>query len=110
MDIVYKTALDMIRDARKKRGKISFTAKFFDTLKKVNRLLPSFNTSYKPLRRAPPLVDDDIYSTELMRAHAPWAVVRGRVAKWVNANGNCLFNAISLALIGKICILLILAL
>ena len=100
MSYDYTAALTVLRDARRKRGKIIVTKKFFDTLKVANQALP-LPSFYTDLIVAQPYacVCDDKYSNELLR-HVHQDIAHGRVAKTVTGNGNCLFNAASVALIG----------
>lgn len=98
----YSVALTVIRDARKKRGKVSLTKKFFDTLKVVNREIPA-SSFYDILHQVQPhsAFGYDYISNELLRQHISREIGRGRVAKSVKSDGNCLFNSVSVALIGK---------
>ena len=102
MSYDYSAALTSLRDARRKRGKIIVTKKFFDTLKVVNQTLP-LSSFYKDFTVVPPYacICHDKYSNELLREHVHGDIVNGRVAKTVTGNDNCLFNAVSVALIGK---------
>ena len=102
MSYDYSAALTSLRDARRKRGKIIVTKKFFDTLKVVNQALP-LSSFYKDFTvvQTYACICDDKYSNELLRHHVHGDIAHGRVAKTVTGNGNCLFNAVSVALIGK---------
>ena len=102
MSYDYRAALTVIRDARKKRGKVTLTKKFFDTLRVINHALPasSFNGSLNMIQPHS-AVSDDIISNELLRQHVGREIAQDRVAKTVRGNGNCRFNSTSVALIGK---------
>ena len=102
MSYDYSAALTVFRDARRKKGKIIVTKSFFDTLNVVNKALPLpvFHTNLIVVQ--PHIsICDDVYSNELLRQHVRHDIAHGRVAKTVTGNGNCLFNAASVALIGK---------
>src|SRR5271169_2595204 len=103
MSYQYRAALTVIRDARKKRGKITLTKKFFDTLRVVNQALPASSFCDTLNMIHPHLaVSDDIISNELLRQHVDREIEQDRVAKTGRrGNGNCLFNSTSVALIGK---------
>ena len=102
-DYDYRGSLCLLRDARKKRGKVELTKKFFDTLKKVNRELPTFAV-WSDLPLASTIAaKEDVYSNQVLREHAPGVAGGRRVAKLVSGNGNCLFNSASLSLIGRLC-------
>ena len=102
MSYDYSAALTVFRDARRKRGKNIVTKKFFDALKVVNETLP-LSLFHANLIVVQPhaFICDDVYSNELLRQHVHQDISHGRVAKTVTGNGNCLFNAASVALIGK---------
>ena len=104
MDFDYDSALTVLGDARSKRSKISLSKRFFDTLRKVNGSLPpsSFNTNLDIVIPHASLRDDSC-SNELLRQHVSqdFLQLQGRVAKCATGNGNCLFNSVSVALIGK---------
>src|SRR5271155_3451636 len=103
MSYDYSVALKVLRDARRKRGKISLTKKFYDTLKVINQTLPMC-LFYTNLTLVQPheFICDDSYSNELLKLHVTGDISQGRVAKTVTGNGNCLFNSASVALIGKL--------
>ena len=94
MSFSYKAALVCLRDARSKRGRNIVTKKFIDTLKVINRELPMFDVNTPVIDNYSQITDD--YSTQLLQQ----GLVAG-VAKQVSADGNCLFNAVSVALISK---------
>ena len=96
----YFQSLRCIRDARNKRSRGNLSKKFFDTLRQENVKLPSFNRNIG-LVRPYSLTPDDVYSNSILNEQVHLAR-DGMVAKSVTGNGNCLFNAVSLALIGKI--------
>lgn len=100
MSFDYGSALDRIRDARSKRGKVCFTKKFIDTLKKVNRVLPMFNSRVQLLQPYSE-TEDDRYSNYLLAQHCRPDLAQALVAKRVTGNGNCVFNSASLSLTGK---------
>ena len=93
----YSGALHLMRNARAKRG-TSMTKKFIDTVRKVNISLPTYDTSPEMVKEYRFTANDD-YSNALLEEFGPCEA--GRVAKFVNGNGNCLFNSVSLSLIGK---------
>ena len=99
MTDIYKTSLLALSSARKKRGKISLTKKFFNILKIVNQALPEFDANQSVLQPYTNTADDE-YSNTLLKDYSPTEAGRGRVAKHVSGNGNCLFNSASVALIG----------
>ena len=102
MSDIYSTSLMLLRDARKKRGKIELTKKFFDTLKCVNQVIP-MNRFHEVIQtqQQHETRDDDAYSNKLLMEHSPLDAVPGHCAKVVSSNGNCLFNSASVALIGN---------
>jgi hypothetical protein len=93
----YGGALKLMRDARAKRG-TSMTRRFIDTVRKITLSLPMYDICPKIVKEYNLTADDD-YSNALLRKHGPFEA--GRVAKYVNGNGNCLFNSVSLWLIGN---------
>ena len=100
MSFDYSAVLIVLRDARKKRGKTFLTKKFFDTLRVVNSALP-LSISQLVLTHPYEAIPDHKYSNDLLELHVSLDIRRGRVAKTVTGNGNCLFNSASIALVGK---------
>lgn len=99
MSFDFRTMLDRIRHARGKRKKHVCTKKFFDVLRQATIDRPSFNVPAAAIQISN--CDDD-YSQELLDTFAPASISnKSLVAKYVNGNGNCLFNAVSVTLIGK---------
>ena len=101
MNFDYAASLTRVRDARNKRSRVNITKKFIETLRRENRSLPMFDV-YREMQQQHSSVSDDCYSNQLLRMHCSNEASRGRVAKRVNGNGNCLFNSASVALIGML--------
>ena len=97
MSFDYKAALTCLRDARSKRGRNIFTKRFIDAVRVINREVPMFDVN-APMIQSYSSTITDIYSNELLQQHGP---AGQGVAKQVSADGNCLFNAVSVALVGK---------
>ena len=94
----YKAALICLRDSRSKRGRNIVTKKFIDAVKVVNRDMPMFDASLTTASSSIASQTTDLYSNELLKKHS---LTRHGVAKEVKGDGNCLFNAVSVALVGK---------
>jgi len=103
MSFDYSKSLACISAARSKRGRISNTKKFFDTLAKENRIIPSFDSDRSI---AGENITDDLYSESLLKDYGPLDAGRGRKPKMATGNDNCLFNAASVALIGMLIVLM----
>ena len=83
MNTDYRAALDLLRDARKKRGKKTLTKKFFDRLRVINRDLPPFAHTQTVLNiHASNSLADDAYSNELLRSQGH-DYGEGRIAKTI---------------------------
>ena len=104
MSYDYRQVLNRLRDARSKRKKCIFTKRFVDTLRREHLLLPTTDLISRPSTRKPVTAADDGYSQSLLRLFGPTEAERGRVPKQVSSDGNCLFNAASVALTGKNCL------
>ena len=93
----YDKALDVLSETRKRRVCLLMA------IKKLNLPPPQ---SYLFEDHAYNNESIDLYSNELLSTKCLWpgGEDKSHVACWVNANGNCLFNAISL-LIGGMCFL-----
>ena len=102
MSFDYFAALNQVRDgdARSKRGRGDISRKFIEALKREHRYLPMFDTD-RAINQEFSCLQDDRTSNELWISHAQNNFSQRLVAKCVNGNGNCLFNATSVALIGK---------
>jgi hypothetical protein len=95
----------MLRDSRKKRGQKDLTKKFFDSLKSIDQVLPMNGfSSHITMVQPHSTIENDGYSNQLLHLHASPGAATGRIAKRVSANGNCLFNSASVALIGEVII------
>jgi hypothetical protein len=93
----YSAALSRVAESRNKRS-CKATKKFYHTLNNVNLSLPE---STIHLRKGLDAVGmpDDIISNQFLQQYGP--VQSGLVAKRSSGNGNCLFNAASIAISGK---------
>lgn len=102
MSFDYRRSLGSLRDARKKRGKIELTKKFFDALTITNREMP-FYVPPTQLLHPYASIEDDTYAAMLLLTYGQRELIddEGLRAKRATGNGNCLFNAVSLALIGR---------
>ena len=94
----YKAALTCLRDSRSKRGRNIMTKKFIDAVRIINRDMPMFDASLTTASSSFTSRTTDIYSNELLKKHS---LTGHGVAKEVTGDGNCLFNAVSVALVGK---------
>jgi len=101
MSFDYSESLGRLRDARTKRKRVSLPKRFFEVTREVIKAMPCLNTYAAELHEYAD-VENDHYSNELLRAHAPSELSQRRLAKRVTGNGNCLFNSVSVALTGKL--------
>ena len=85
MSFDYAASLTRVRDARNKRSRVSITKRFIETLGREHR----FNV-HSEMQKQHSSLSDDYYSNQLLRMHGSNKASRGRVAKRVNGNGNCL--------------------
>jgi len=97
MNFDYFNSLARISAARSKRSRSCITKRFFDTLRRENSEIPEFEMDRLLVSDH---ISDDLYSDRLLSEFGPHEVGHRRRAKKVTGNGNCLFNAASVALIG----------
>ena len=105
MPYPYAAALSCISSARNKRGRNGATDRLFTVVRGVHQQLPAYklvSLDDDELARRHASIQDDITSTTILRQFGPMSEVRGCVPKRVNGDGNCLFNAASVALIGDV--------